>query len=186
MCAGQIPEEIGNLLGLELLSITAIKGLTGSLPNDMCQHLPKLEVLYLYSNELSGNIPSSMGKCSNLKNLSLSLNQLTGIIPRSIGNLTQLRELYLGFNNLEGQIPKEIGNLFGLEMLSITAIKGLTSQIPTSIFNVSSLKAIDLSSNSLSGSLPNDMCQHLPKLEGLNLGWNELSGNIFFTKEFDL
>ncbi|MFQ6657263.1 hypothetical protein Gotur_027011 [Gossypium turneri] len=71
-------------------------------------------------------------------------------------------------------------------MLNIKAIKGLTGQIPTSIFNISSLKTIDLSNNSLSGSLPDDMCQHLPKLEGLYLGWNELSGNIFFTKEFDL
>ncbi|PPD94881.1 hypothetical protein GOBAR_DD08115 [Gossypium barbadense] len=76
------------------------------------------------------------------------------------------------------QIPKEIGNLLSLEMLNIQAIKGLTGQIPTSIFNISSLKTIDLSNNSLSGSLPNDMCQHLPKLEGLYLGLNELSGQI--------
>ncbi|MFQ6661777.1 hypothetical protein Gotur_029812 [Gossypium turneri] len=63
-------------------------------------------------------------------------------------------------------------------MLNIKAIKGFTGQIPTSIFNISSLKTTDLSNNSLSSSLPNDMCQHLPKLEGLYLSWNELSGNI--------
>ncbi|MFQ6658182.1 hypothetical protein Gotur_027561 [Gossypium turneri] len=74
----------------------------------MCQHLPKLEGLHLSLNELSGNIPLSIGKCNNLQILSLSINQFTCIIPRSIGNLTRLRHLYLGFNNLEGTI-----NFFG-------------------------------------------------------------------------
>ncbi|KAG4149607.1 hypothetical protein ERO13_D05G344000v2 [Gossypium hirsutum] len=174
---GQIPTSIFNISSLKTINLFN-NNLSGSLPNDMCQHLPKLEGLYLSWNELSGNIPFGMGKCNNLKNLLLSYNQFMGIIPRSIGNLTRLQELYLGFNNLEGQIPEEIGNLLGLEMLSIKAIKGLTGQIPTSIFNISSLKTIDLSNNSLSGSLLNDMCQHLPKLEGLYLGWNELSGQI--------
>ncbi|MFQ6640951.1 hypothetical protein Gotur_015633, partial [Gossypium turneri] len=90
---------------------------------------------------LSSFIPSSIDKCCILQILELSINQFSGIIPKSFGNLTQLKQLYLGLNNLEGQI-EEIGNLFGLEMLSIQAIKGLTCQILTSIFNISSLKTI--------------------------------------------
>ncbi|KAB2032463.1 hypothetical protein ES319_D05G375600v1 [Gossypium barbadense] len=175
--SGQVPSSIFKISSLKIIDLSS-NSLSGTLPNDMCQHLPKLEGLFVSWNELSGYIPFGMGKCNNLKNLSLFGNQFMGIIPRSIGNLTRLQELYLGFNNLKGQIPKEIGNLLGLELLDIEATKGLTGQIPTSIFNISSLKTIDLSSNSLSGSLPNDMCQQLPKLEGLNLGWNELSGQI--------
>ncbi|MFQ6661778.1 hypothetical protein Gotur_029812, partial [Gossypium turneri] len=157
---GQIPTSIFNISSLKTTDLSN-NSLSSSLPNDMCQHLPKLEGLYLSWNELSGNIPFGMGKCNNLKILSLSCNQFMGIIPGSIGNLTRLQELYLGFNNLEGQILEEIGNLLSLEMLNIKAIKGLTGQIPTSIFNISSLKTIELSNNSLSGSLPNYMCQNL-------------------------
>ncbi|KAB2086595.1 hypothetical protein ES319_A04G043000v1 [Gossypium barbadense] len=173
--SGQVPSSIFKISSLKAISLSS-NSLSGSLPNDMCQHLPKLEGLYLSWNELSGNITFGMGKCNNLKNLSLSYNQFTGIIPRSIGNMTLLEELYLGFNNLEGQIPKEIGNLLGLEMLNIKAIKGLTGQIPTSIFNISSLETIDLSNNSLSGNLPPII--NAPKLEILLLWTNKLSGNI--------
>ncbi|KAG4149585.1 hypothetical protein ERO13_D05G343000v2 [Gossypium hirsutum] len=175
--SSKVPSSIFNISSLTIIALSG-NSLPSSLPNDMCQHLPKLEGLYLSWNEFSGNIPSSIGKCNNLKNLSLSYNQFVGIIPRSIGNLSRLEELYLGFNNLEGQISEEIGNLLSLEMLSIQAIKGLTGPIPSPIFNISSLKAIGLSENSLLDSLPNDMCQHLPKLEGLDLISNELSGNV--------
>ncbi|XP_040948185.1 receptor kinase-like protein Xa21 isoform X2 [Gossypium hirsutum] len=172
---GQIPTSIFNISSLKTINLFN-NNLSGSLPNDMCQHLPKLEGLYLSWNELSGNIPFGMGKCNNLKNLLLSYNQFMGIIPRSIGNLTRLQELYLGFNNLEGQIPEEIGNLLGLEMLSIKAIKGLTGQIPSSIFNSTTLEEIGLFNNSLEGNLP--PITNAPKLEFLFLWGNKLSGNI--------
>ncbi|MBA0837999.1 hypothetical protein Goarm_010104, partial [Gossypium armourianum] len=97
---GPIPSSIFNISSLKAIGLSE-NSLSDSLPNDMCQHLPKLEGLYLSSNELSGNIPSSIGKCNNLRILSLSINKFTGIIPRSIGNLTQLEELYLALNNLE-------------------------------------------------------------------------------------
>ncbi|KAL4335456.1 hypothetical protein GQ457_07G015050 [Hibiscus cannabinus] len=193
----------GNLISLEILSIQQIKGLIGpiptsifnisslgvvdlsnnslsdGLPDDLCRHLPKLEVLLLGENQLSGYIPSNIGKCSNLKVLSLLFNQFSGIIPISIGNLTQLKELDLESNNLEGGIPEEFDNLFSLEILNIRAFnKGFTVQISTSIFNISSLKFLDLAHNRLSGSLPDNLCHHLHKLEGLFLEMNELYGNI--------
>ncbi len=46
--------------------------------------------------------------------LNLHTNQLTGEIPNSIGNLTNLINLYLDVNNLSGTIPSEIGNLTNL------------------------------------------------------------------------
>ncbi|KAK8300326.1 hypothetical protein V6Z12_D05G381600 [Gossypium hirsutum] len=142
----------------------------------MCQHLPKLEGLYLSWNEFSGNIPSSIGKCNNLKNLSLSYNQFVGIIPRSIGNLSRLEELYLGFNNLEGQISEEIGNLLSLEMLSIQAIKGLTGNLP-SMTNALKLEYLILRGNKLSGNIPNSI-SNVSMLKFLDLVDNLFSGPI--------
>ncbi|PPD80010.1 hypothetical protein GOBAR_DD23068 [Gossypium barbadense] len=189
---GQIPEEIGNLLSLEMLNVQAIKGLTGpipssifnisslqaihlsstslsdSLPNDMCQHLPQLEWLSMNSNELSGNIPSSIGKCNNLRILSLSINKFTGIIPRSIGNLTQLEELYLALNNLEGNLPS-MTNALKLEYLILRGNK-LSGNIPNSISNVSMLKFLDLVDNLFSGPIPKTLgnLRHLERLQIMN------------------
>ena len=79
--------------------------LFSSLPFDMCKHnLHRLKRLRISYNELYGEIPSSLGQCSNLEYLSLHSNSFTGHMPTQIGNLTLLQELYLGANNLSGKI----------------------------------------------------------------------------------
>ncbi|XP_022718160.1 probable LRR receptor-like serine/threonine-protein kinase At3g47570 [Durio zibethinus] len=148
----QIPSFIFKISSLKKIYLQD-NSLSGSLPDDLCSHLPELEVLYFFKNELSGYIPSCIGTCSKLQKLALSGNQFNGFIPRNIGNLTQLREVFLGLNNIEGEIP-------------------------ASIFNISSLTIVSLSQNNLSGRLPDDTCYHLPKLEELYLDYNQLSGNI--------
>ncbi|XVE68706.1 hypothetical protein DITRI_Ditri09bG0090600 [Diplodiscus trichospermus] len=150
---------------------------TGEIPKDICHCLPKIETLYLFSNEFSGQIPTSIGECSNLRDLQLDHNRFNGIIPRSIGNLTRLKALYLDGNNLEGEIPWDIGNLISLDTFSASHMR-LVGSIPASIFNISSLETIYLASNKLSGNLPEDICHRLPKLELLYLFSNEFSGQI--------
>ncbi|KAJ0081877.1 hypothetical protein Patl1_10479 [Pistacia atlantica] len=186
---GEIPQELGNLVELELLSLltNGLTGtipsvifnlsslttlhftnnsLTGTLPDNICQHLPFLEVFGLSLNQFTGPIPYNLWQCRGVRMLSLSFNQFTGSVPRSIGNLTLINELYLGYNKLIGEIPEELGNLIKLEKLSLP--KGaLTGSIPSVIFNLSSLIGLDFSNNSLRGGLPNNMCQHLPVLEGI-------------------
>ncbi|PPD96925.1 hypothetical protein GOBAR_DD06059 [Gossypium barbadense] len=176
---GEIPSWLGNLERVQRLKMKN-NNFTGTIPETLV-NMSNLEILNLGFNQLSGQVPSSIFKISSLKAISLSSNSLSGSLPNDMcQHLPKLEGLYLSWNELSGQIPEEIGNLLGLELLNIKAIKGLTGQIPTSIFNITSLKTIDLSNNSLSGSLPSDMCQHLPKLEGLYLSWNELSGSIPF------
>lgn len=69
---------------------------------DICYNLPKLEWLTIYLNQISGNIPPSLGTCMDLKHLSLAHNNFVGSIPMEIGNLTKLQILYLAENNLRG------------------------------------------------------------------------------------
>lgn len=87
-------------------SLTAIgftgNSLNGSLPDNICEHLPSIRGLYLSINQLSGHIPSKLWQCRQLLTLSMSVNNFYGRIPKDIGNLTQLTQIFLGSNNLTG------------------------------------------------------------------------------------
>lgn len=48
----------------------------------------------LYSNNISGPIPSDLGNLTNLVSLDLYLNSFTGRIPDTLGKLSKLRFLY--------------------------------------------------------------------------------------------
>ncbi|MCO5593573.1 hypothetical protein L7F22_047588 [Adiantum nelumboides] len=62
--------------------------------------------LTLSNNAISGPIPASLGKLTNLVGLSLDRNQLTGSIPASFANLQSLRFFNVSLNQLSGQIPQ--------------------------------------------------------------------------------
>ena len=70
--------------------------------------------LRLVHNQLTGPIPSELGKLSNLIELSLWGNQLTGPIPPELGSLSELGVLELAGNQLTGPIPLELGRLTNL------------------------------------------------------------------------
>ena len=64
----------------------------------------RVTYLDLSANQLSGEIPPSLGNLDGLFGLGLSLNQLSGEIPPSLGNLTNLEWLDLSWNQLSGEI----------------------------------------------------------------------------------
>ncbi|MBA0777933.1 hypothetical protein Gotri_005880, partial [Gossypium trilobum] len=85
----------------------------------------------LYSNNISGPIPSDLGNLTSLVSLDLYLNSFSGPIPESLGRLSKLRFLRLNNNTLMGPIP-----------MSLT--------------NITSLQVLDLSNNHLSGEVPDN------------------------------
>lgn len=148
--AGNIPDEIGNFTGLEVLN--------------------------LYDNELSGPIPSTIGNLSKLTNLFLRKNHLSDTIPEEIGNLTNLHFLRLCDNELTGPIPSRFGYLANLEYLLISNNQ-LSGSIPEEIGNLANLKEINLSNNELSGPVP-ETIGGLGKIKYLYLDHNQLNGSI--------
>ena len=64
---------------------------------------------------MSGPIPD-LRFLTNLTVLQLSENQLSGEIPASLGNLASLVLLYLHENQLTGEIPASLGNLANLKI----------------------------------------------------------------------
>ncbi|CBI29526.3 unnamed protein product, partial [Vitis vinifera] len=168
--------EIFNVSSLQVIAFTD-NSLSGSLPKDICKHLPNLQGLSLSQNHLSGQLPTTLSLCGELLFLSLSFNKFRGSIPKEIGNLSKLEEIYLGTNSLIGSIPTSFGNLKALKFLNL-GINNLTGTVPEAIFNISKLQSLAMVKNHLSGSLPSSIGTWLPDLEGLFIAGNEFSGII--------
>ncbi|WP_299897654.1 hypothetical protein, partial [uncultured Aquimarina sp.] len=149
--------------------------LTGEIPVSI-GNLISIEILSFQSNNLSGVIPNEIGDLQNLLFINFFENSLSGSIPQSIGNLTNLKGLRLYSNELSGIIPSEIGNLTLLENLELYKNE-LTGIIPVSIGNLINLEVMDLEGNNLEGSIPSTISA-LKELVRIRLSNNNLSGTI--------
>ncbi|KAL1146047.1 hypothetical protein V6Z11_A11G343500 [Gossypium hirsutum] len=76
---GEIPKEIGTLVGLLSLNFSR--------------------------NLLTGNIPDNIGNMELMESLDLSMNRLNGEIPSSFSNLNFLNHFNVSYNNLTRHIP---------------------------------------------------------------------------------
>ncbi|GLJ13445.1 hypothetical protein SUGI_0212490 [Cryptomeria japonica] len=74
--------------------------------------------MYLSSNQFVGEIPPTLVKLQNLKELILQGTSLKGPIPSSINNLIKMKYLVLR-NNITAKIP-DISELTKLEALIFT------------------------------------------------------------------
>ena len=81
--------------------------------------MTNLNYLYLANNQLTGPVPSELGRLTNLYTLNLANNRLTGPIPSELGKLTNLYYLNLGGNELTGPVPTELGQLPELDGLHL-------------------------------------------------------------------
>jgi hypothetical protein len=79
--------------------------LSGDLPVSLGE-LNMMIYLNLSRNLFQGSIPDSLGKLLNIEELDLSNNVLSGVIPKALANLSYLANLNLSFNRLDGQIPE--------------------------------------------------------------------------------
>ncbi|MEJ2278954.1 MAG: hypothetical protein P8Y70_14580 [Candidatus Lokiarchaeota archaeon] len=139
----KIPESIGNLTSLKILSLRNNKLTT--LPNSF-RNLDSLEMLSLWRNNLS-TIPEPLTALSSLQELLLQYNQLS-MLTDTITNLSSLRYLNLGGNNLTS-LPKTIENLKSLQKLIVwdNHLTLLPDTICNSFWMLKSLTSLDLSEN---------------------------------------
>jgi Leucine-rich repeat (LRR) protein len=149
--------------------------LTGNLP-DSIGNFAYIKWIDFYNNNITGYIPSTIGNLSNLQQLYLTKNQLSNVIPYTIGNLTNLVFLYLNDNQLGGIIPSSIGNLSNLLVLSL-GDNNISGSIPAEIGNLSNLTTLQLYKTNLSGEIPTEI-GNLSNLQYLQLYENYLNGSI--------
>jgi Leucine-rich repeat (LRR) protein len=166
--------DAGNttVLGLKIFS----NDLAGILPASL-GNLSNLLALELSSSGLTGNIPTELGNLINLEELNLGHNQLTGSIPPSLGNLSPLKHLDLSSNGLTGGIPPSLGDLINLESIDLSFNYQLSGSIPAELGNLSKLQQLGLTANLLSGSIPAEL-GNLNNLKTLQLWHNQLTGSI--------
>jgi hypothetical protein len=108
--------------------------LSGTVPSELSD-LGALWQLYLHENQLSGTIPLWLSDMSSLRGLALNSNQFTGTIPSELGSLLNLQGLYLSSNQLTGRVPPELGNLVDLRELWLRHT-GLWGALPMELTNI--------------------------------------------------
>lgn len=122
--------------------------LTGDIPSDVGK-LSLLEELEARGNRLDGTIPTEIAKLSYLKVLSIRENLITGTIPIEIGALTALEVLQLRQNLLVSTIPTEIGLLTMLTDMNIRDNRMTGEVFPTEIFRLSNLRYMSMGNSAL-------------------------------------
>ncbi|XP_051203907.2 uncharacterized protein [Lolium perenne] len=158
---------------LEVLDISSNQ-LVGPIPT----FPPSLTSLDLSRNNLSGTLPSVIGK-SMLQVGILFSNSLSGTIPCSLLQLQQLMFLDLSKNQLSGTLPNcpqefETSNITLLNLNS----NRFSGAFPIFLQSCRELKFLDLAYNRFSGSLPTWIQSKLPQLALLQLRSNKFSGGI--------
>lgn len=149
--------------------------LSGNIPSSI-GYLSQLEILNLAFNNLTGSIPTTIGNLNSLVGLDLKFNQLSGIIPITIADLSAVQTIDLRYNQLAGPIPPAIENLSQLHALILNSNQ-LSGPIPPTIGNIESLEYLILDNNLLTGPIPSTFA-NLLFLRHINLSYNALTGNI--------
>ncbi|KAJ0106313.1 hypothetical protein Patl1_18817 [Pistacia atlantica] len=109
--------------------------------------------LQLSGNQLSGEVPTDIGKMQNFSMLHLGLNQFYGKLPPQIDKLP-LVVLNLTQNNFSGTIPSEIGNIKCLQNLDLS-YNNFSGTFPASVNELFDLSKFNISYNPLiSGAIP--------------------------------
>ncbi|KAK4788050.1 hypothetical protein SAY86_019369 [Trapa natans] len=144
---------------------------------DSLTNSTNLEKLFLTSNFLSGELPSSVGNLSlHLQELCVDANSLTGRFPDELERYGNLTALSIFQNSFSGNFPISIGKASKLE--KVEAYQNMFSgEIPESFGNLSLLFQLTLGRNRFSGGIPSGL-SGCTKMNTLGLAWNELSGQI--------
>ena len=102
--------------------------------------------LTLNRNQLSGELPTELGRLTNLERLELYWNQLSGEIPAELGDLDNLELLRLNGNQLSGEIPAELSRLSKLWMLDFSD-NWWTGELPQGLVGLTSLGSFEFYNN---------------------------------------
>ncbi len=139
--------------------------------------MPKLQLLHLSGNSLTGSIAQDLNISASLQDLSLSHNSLTGTIPPSI-QLKTWENLELSYNKLSGTLSSDFAmpSINGAISLEVNRLSG---DVPTSLVafnNTDILSGNIFSCNFLQSNLP----QSDPDASNYSCGSDSVN-NVLYT-----
>ncbi|PWA67873.1 Leucine-rich repeat-containing protein [Artemisia annua] len=138
---GSIPQQIANLPRMiRTLNMSA------SSYSEYGDRIEDLIVNWKNSSRRLGNSPFFVL-------LDLSDNNISGEIPTSLGNLKALKQLNISHNRISGHIPLSLGNLESIESLDVSHNE-ISGSIPQSLVQLHELGTLDVSNNMLTGKIP--------------------------------
>ncbi|PPS17813.1 hypothetical protein GOBAR_AA02772 [Gossypium barbadense] len=148
---GKIPPSLGKLSKLYWLDL-ADNQLVGAIPvstptSPGLDLLLKAKHFHFNKNKLSGAIPPKLFSSEMvLIHILFDGNQLTGNIPSTLGHVQTLEVLRLDRNALWGEVPSNLNNLTNINDLNL-AHNNLTGPLPD-LTSMNTLNYVDLSNNS--------------------------------------
>ncbi|RHN41098.1 putative protein kinase RLK-Pelle-LRR-XII-1 family [Medicago truncatula] len=171
---GNIPQEVGNMTNLLLLSIFG-NNISGPIPGTF-KGLQKLQYLDLSSNGLQGSFIEEFCEMKSVGELYLDNNKLSGVLPTCLGNMTSIIRLYIGSNSLNSKIPSSLWSVIDILELDLSS-NAFIGNLPTEIGNLRAIILLDLSRNQISSNIPTTISS-LQTLQNLSLADNKLNGSI--------
>jgi Leucine-rich repeat (LRR) protein len=172
---GTIPSELGLLTNLNSIYIQAHK-ITGTVPNELFENKPDLEMIAITRQRLTGPLPTNFAASTKLNDLQFQGNEFTGTIPSEYGRFTTLDNLELKNNNLNGTIPESFYNLDFLTQLSLDG-NNLSGTISSRVSGLTDLRFLNLGDNQLKGTIPTTLYEML-NLTVVRVQNNQLTGTI--------
>jgi len=164
------------LILIPILTLTVYNQLSGAIPSEIGK-LTILNTLSVVGNELTGMIPTEIGKMSNLIGVELAHNAISGTIPSQIENTKETAKvLWLSNNIMFGTIPTQIGRLTKLEKLELDE-NSFSGSIPSEVGLMTSLYLMNLRGNNFSGMIPSEIGL-LTNLKEIRLDRNNFMGTI--------
>jgi len=144
--------RFGRVTGLQL----QFNNLQGTLPDSLFDKLINLTSVDFSHNQLSGTIPTTVGKLRNMMSFQLSHNQISGTIPieiRTMGSHVPPDEMAVNLDDIKVVAPDgtveydwELTQAMGLSLLDLSHNK-LNGTLPTTIGELVNLEAVDVSNN---------------------------------------
>jgi uncharacterized membrane protein/Leucine-rich repeat (LRR) protein len=176
---GTIAEDFLNIRTLEYFSVGG-NYITGTIqPYFFDGQFPRLFLLNISSNLLTGSLPSAIKSSNLMTQLLLNNNFITGSVPVSFSNFTVLVYLWLNNNDLTGTVPFSLSVFSNLVEFFIqnNALEGSISDLLISLPD-SNCTNIDLSNNLFTGSLASSFFSSQTSVETFAAVNNCLEGTI--------
>ncbi|KAI3967174.1 hypothetical protein MKX01_042759 [Papaver californicum] len=149
--SGEIPDCWSDWWSLESVSL-ARNYLKGEKIPASIGYLNTLRSLHLQNNSLSGELPSALLRCRELRVIDFSENGFTGNIPRWIGEYLFLRILRLRYNKFYGVIPRQLCHLSSVQFLDF-AHNNLSGRIPRCFNNFTAMATVQKDDEPISYSI---------------------------------